>query len=164
MKINDCYRDKTISKQRGMTLIEIMVSLSVLFVGILTLFKVVTVSSSTSLISRQISTAVSKAQDHMEALKEVPDQTLICLSSGGSPAGCLSSCTSNGGDLEHCQLSLGLLPDQNSDGHGVTFTPSFGVTLGTLPNTYEVEVVSSWQGDESPPRTHRIYLKTTVYR
>ncbi|MBU1534152.1 hypothetical protein KKF84_02465, partial [Myxococcota bacterium] len=69
-----------------------------------------------------------------------------------------------GTDIEHCDLALGLNVDHNSDGHGVTFTPSFGVTLGTLPSTYEIEVVSMWMGEENPPRPHNIYLKTTVYR
>jgi Tfp pilus assembly protein PilV len=153
-----------IPHQSGMTILEVMISFSILFIGMLTIFKVITVSSSTNLISRHINTATTKAQDHLEALKEVPTATLACLSSGTSPSGCVSSCVSGGSDILHCNLALGLDVAHNSDGHGVTFTPSFGVTVGLLANTYEVEVVSSWEGEENPPRTHRIFLKTTVYR
>ncbi len=147
-----------------MTILEIMVSLTILFIGMLTLMKVITVATTTNVISRNIHSGVSKAQDHLEALKEVPTPTLACLAGGGAPAACLSSCLSGGADLEHCNLALGLTPAYNTDGHGVTFTPSFGVTPGAQSGLYEVEVLAEWMGEETPPRKHHIHLKTTVYR
>jgi len=152
------------TRQAGMSLLEIMVSLTILFIGMLTLFKVITVSIQTNVISRNLATATTKAQDHMEALKEVPTETLACLAGGSAPAACRSSCVNGGTDLEHCDLALGLNTDHNTDGHGVVFTPSFGVIVGSIANTYEIEVVSQWMGEETPPRPHRIYLKTTVFR
>ncbi|MBN2723179.1 MAG: prepilin-type N-terminal cleavage/methylation domain-containing protein [Deltaproteobacteria bacterium] len=157
-------KENSFRNQNGMTLLEILISFTVLFIGMLTLFKVITVASSTNLSSRNIQSGITKAQDHLEALKEVPVQTLACLASGTAPSGCLSSCVSNGADVNHCNLALGLDTVHNSDGHGVTFTPSFGVVGGPYPNTYEIEVLSQWQGEENPPRVHKIYLKTVVYR
>ncbi|MBU1219894.1 prepilin-type N-terminal cleavage/methylation domain-containing protein [Myxococcota bacterium] len=156
--------NKKLSRQRGMTLMEILISFTVLFIGMLTLFKVATVATRTNLTSRNIHSGITKAQDHLEALKDVPVQTLACLASGSAPAACLSSCVSNGADVNHCNMALGMDAAHNSDGHGVTYTPSFGVRPGPWPDTYEIEILSQWQGEETPPRTHKIYFKTVVYK
>lgn len=147
-----------------MTLLEVLVAFSVLLIGLMTLFKVATVASSSNLRTRQFQTALTKASDVLELMKEVPTQTIACLAGGGDGPGCYNSCIDGGADPVTCGMALGTDAAWFQDQHGITFVPAISGRQGTDPFTYEVEVVISWTGNERVARTHRIYLKSMVYR
>ena len=150
--------------QSGMTLLEVIMAFSVLLIGLLSLFKVVTVASSSNMRTRQLQTALTKAQDVLELMKEVPTQTIACLASGVEASGCYSSCINAGAQPETCSVALGTDLTWYEDGHGIQFVPTITGATGTEPNTYEIQVVISWMGTERVPKTHRMLLRTMVYR
>jgi len=147
-----------------MTLLEVMMAFTVLLVGLLTLFKVATVAQSSNVRTRQFQNALTKAQDILEIMKDVPTQTLACLA-GGTPApGCVNSCINASADPQTCAIALGTDAAWYMDSHGMAFVPTITAAPGAYTSTYEVQVVMTWVGDERPPKTHRVLLKTLVYR
>jgi Tfp pilus assembly protein PilV len=147
-----------------MTLLEVMMAFTVLLIGLLTLFKVATVASSSNVRTRQFQNALTKAQDVLEIMKDVPTQTLACLAGGTASTGCYSSCVNAGADPQTCGIAMGTDTAWYQDTHGMTFVPTITAAPGAFTSTYEVQVVITWVGDERPPKTHRVLLKTMVYR
>lgn len=128
-------------------------------------FKVATVASAVNTRTRQMYEALSKTQSIIEALKGTSTQTLLCLASGSQPAACLTTCRSSGGDDYHCRMALGLLPGQNSDGRGTSYTFIYSVRPDpTHTNLFDIQISTRWMGEEEPPRYHYITLKTKEYR
>lgn len=150
--------------QRGMTLLEVLVAFTVLLIGVLTLFKVATVAQSSNVRTRQFQNALTKAQDVLELMKDVPTQTLACLAGGTAAAACVTSCVNAGADPQTCAIALGTDVAWYRDTHGLSYTPVITGAPGAFANTYEVQVVITWVGDERPPKTHRVLLRTMVYR
>ncbi|MBU1068507.1 prepilin-type N-terminal cleavage/methylation domain-containing protein [Myxococcota bacterium] len=151
-------------RQHGMTLLEVMMAFTVLLVGLLTLFKVATVASSSNVRTRQFQNALTKAQDVLEIMKDVPTQTLACLAGGTAASGCYTSCVNAGADPQTCSVALGTDAAWYQDTHGMTFIPTITAAPGAYTSTYEVQVFITWVGDERPPKTHNVILKTMVYR
>jgi len=156
--------DRTAHRQRGMTLLEVMVAFTILLIGVLTLFKVATVAQSSNVRTRQFQYALTKAQDVLELVKDLPTQTLACLAGGTVAAGCVTSCTGGGADPQTCAIALGTDAAWYRDIHGMVYTPVITGAPGAFSNTYEVQVVITWTGDERPPKTHNVLLRTMVYR
>ena len=150
--------------QAGMTLLEVLMAFTLLLVGLVSLFKVATVANSSNVRTRQFQTALTKAQDVMELVKDLPTQTLACLA-GGTPApGCYGSCVGASADPQTCAIALGTDATWYTDPHGTTYTPTLTAAAGAFTSTYDVQVVVSWTGNENPPKTHNVILKTMVYR
>lgn len=150
--------------QVGMTLLEVLMAFSLLLIGLISIFKVATVANSSNVRTRQFQIALTKAQDVMELVKELPTQTLACLAGGTSAAGCYGSCVSANADPQTCAIALGTDVTWYRDPHGTVYTPTLTATVSSFASTYDVQVVVSWMGVENPPKTHNVILKTMVYR
>ncbi len=147
-----------------MTLLEVLMAFTLLLVGLVSLFKVATVANSSNVRTRQFQMALTKAQDVMELVKDLPTQTLACLAGGTTAPGCYGSCVGASADPQTCAIALGTDTAWYRDPHGTVYTPALTAAPGAFASTYEVQVVISWRGDERPPRTHNVILKSMVYR
>lgn len=150
--------------QRGVTMIEVMMSVLILVIGMLGLMKVASVVVTSNAKGRKINQAGARAQARLEALRNVPTATLACLSGGGTPAACLTSCTSAGGEAQSCQMALGLDADSGTDTANTAYTYGFLVTQ-VNSKLYDILVVATFQDDSvTPPRNFRTVFRTAVYR
>jgi prepilin-type N-terminal cleavage/methylation domain-containing protein len=67
------------STQRGLTLMEVMLSMAVVLVGMLALFRVLSVASRGSQQSQRFSQALARGQQVIEAMRMTPPSVLDCL-------------------------------------------------------------------------------------
>jgi type II secretory pathway pseudopilin PulG len=81
------------TKQRGATLVEILVSLAIVTIGLLGLFATISSVSYGSSTSSRLQQAQLRAQTIMEALRTAPEATLQCLQANyGNWGTCETSC------------------------------------------------------------------------
>jgi type II secretory pathway pseudopilin PulG len=77
-------------RARGVTLIEIMISLGLVLTGLLVLFKVLSTAVSGSSFSSRAAQAHMRAASILEAIRQAPNAALVCLAS--TPAAGWSAC------------------------------------------------------------------------
>ena len=85
------------SRSRGTTLIEILISLAVVLVGMLALFKTLATSVTGSMTASRLSQAQQRAVLVTEAIRVAPKAALTCLvqQSSNSWATCEATCKAN---------------------------------------------------------------------
>lgn len=151
-------------RERGFSIIEVMVSLLVLLIGMLGLMKVASVAVQSNQRGQRLDQASVRAQTRLEALRNVPTATLACLEAGSSPSACLSTCQSAGGELQACRTALAQDADAATDSTGTDYTYGFLVTQ-PQNGLYDILVVTTFRDTSSmPARTVRAFYRTAVYR
>lgn len=145
-------------------MVEIMLSVLVLAIAMLGMFKAASVAVYSNQRGQRIEQATTRAQTRLEALRNVPTATLDCLVSGGDPSACLSGCITAGGEADACNIALALDTDSAKDSTGTRYTYGFLVQQ-PQPNIYDILVVASFQDDSvDPPRQVRSVFRTALYR
>ncbi len=150
--------------QRGISMVEIMLSVLVLAIAMLGMFKAASVAVYSNQRGHRIEQATTRAQTRLEALRDVPTATLDCLAAGSTPSSCLSGCMAAGGEVDICNIALALDADSGRDSTGTSYTYGFLVQR-PQPSVYDILVVATFQDDSvDPPRTVRSVFRTAVYR
>jgi len=150
--------------QAGITLTEVLISMLLVVVGLLGLTRVASVAVQSNTKSFRMAQAVSKAQDRLEALRNVPTAALSCLAGGGNPTSCVSSCTSAGGEQVACQTAMGTAPGNNIDQMSTPYQYAFLVRQANT-NVYDIQVLVTFNDDSvDPPKPVRILLRTAEFR
>jgi Tfp pilus assembly protein PilV len=140
-----------------------MVSLMVLVIGMLGLMKVASVAVQSNQRGARMDQAIIRAQQRLEALREVPTATLACLAAGSAPSTCLATCQTAGGEQHACQTALAQDPEAAQDSTGTAYSYGFLVTQPTS-GVYDILVVASYEDTSSKPaRTVRAFFRTAIY-
>ena len=150
--------------QQGISMVEIMLSVLVLAIAMLGMFKAASVAVYSNQRGHRIEQATTRAQTRLESLRNVPTATLDCLVSGSAPTACLSGCIAAGGEIDACNIALALDADSGRDSTGTQYTYGFLVQR-PQPSVYDILVVATFQDDSvDPPRTVRSVFRTAVFR
>lgn len=129
--------------QRGFTLIELMVALTVLIIGLLGVMGIVTVSMRNSSFSRHGTEATVLAEDKIEELRTAP------LAVGTVT-----------------ETTLDMTGAVNTDVSKGIFTRTTNIALvngGDAGSVYEIEVVVSWQ-EIAEATARNVTLRTERYQ
>lgn len=178
---------------RGATLIEIMISLAVVLVGMLALFRVLATSIVGSSTASRISQAQTRAMTLAESMRHSPTLALNCLANttGNNWNNCEPICLGqlpNQSKPDACIYSMqrfaalaapdptgasanattGQLVDRNQQLYIVD--PSSKVTIaGANKTVYDVDVVIGWNDDNSANANagqagyHTVRIRTGVF-
>ncbi len=145
-------------------MVEIMLSVLVLAIAMLGMFKAASVAVYSNQRGQRIEQATTRAQTRLEALRNVPTATLDCLAGGSPPSSCLTGCISSGGEIDACNIALALDADSRRDSTGTQYTYGFLVQQ-PQSNVYDILVVATFEDDSvNPPRVTRSVFRTAVYR
>ena len=145
-------------------MVEIMLSVLVLAIAMLGMFKAASVAVYSNQRGHRIEQATTRAQTRLESLRNVPTATLDCLAGGSAPNACLGGCTAAGGEIDACNLALALDAESGRDSTGTQYTYGFLVQKPQA-NVYDILVVASFQDDSvDPPRVVRSVFRTAVFR
>lgn len=148
----------------GFTLVEVLISLTLLTVGVLAMMKVASVTVWSNQKSQRLGQATTKAESRLEALKAVPTVALNCLASGGTPAACQTACVSGGGEMQACKLAMATDPAEGLDSTNTQYTYAFLVQQITT-SLFDIHVMVTHTDDTAtPPRQVQTVLRTAVYR
>lgn len=176
-------------RQRGTSLIEILISLAVVMVGMLALFKTLSTSIVGSATASRLTQAQQRAVLVMESIRVAPKAVLSCLVSTNPAANwtacettCLTTLTGTTKTKDSCtyvSLNQGLIlkadTDSNAQKYYVVSTNASGpITQVTLPPSagltaalYESQVVIGWNDentDASSNPAHYVVLRSGVYQ
>lgn len=155
---------RRIHGQQGISMVEILLSILILAIAMLGMFKAASVAVYSNQRGHRIEQATTRAQTRLESLRNVPTATLDCLAAGSDPSACLGGCISAGGEIDACNIALALDSDSGSDSTGTQYTYGFLVQKPE-PKVYDILVVASFEDDTgSPPRVIRALFRTAIYR
>lgn len=135
-------------RARGTTLVEVMISMALVLVGMLALFRVLGTSISGSATASHFSQAELRAETLVEAIRMAPPAALTCLSTT-APAS-WSTCGAS--------FALGASTDRNGQAY-LLDGKSRVVAGGASGNFYDVTVVVGFSDDAY----HTVALRTGVY-
>jgi prepilin-type N-terminal cleavage/methylation domain-containing protein len=108
-------------RQRGMTLIEVLISLALIMVGMLGLMATLSTATVGSSMSQRLSQAQARAQMIIEAIRGAPKPTLDCLATtaasswsnceSGTTASCLQNQVNDMGtqNIASCIFTIGTM-------------------------------------------------------
>jgi Tfp pilus assembly protein PilV len=172
-------------RSRGTTLIEILISLAVVLVGLLALFRTLATSVSGSATASRLSQAQQRAVMVMEAIRIAPRAALDCLATTQATnwATCEATCrgTQTSAKPDWCVFKtltvstggakLRSASDANLQSYSLVTSNNKGgaaqVTMqGTGGRVYDAQVVIGWNEDNSDASTnpdHFIVLRSGVY-
>ncbi|MDB4965328.1 MAG: hypothetical protein JWN44_1017 [Myxococcales bacterium] len=176
-------------RQRGTSLVEILISLAVVLVGMLALFKTLTTSITGSMTASRLTQAQQRAILVMESIRVAPKTALLCLVST-TPASnwtncettCLTALTGFGKSKDSCVyvtlnngLPLKADTDANAQKYYVVSTNASGpVTSVTTPpgagltaTLFEAQVVIGWNDANTSAASdpdHYVVLRSGVYQ
>jgi prepilin-type N-terminal cleavage/methylation domain-containing protein len=174
--------------QRGVTLIEVMLSMAVVLVGMMALFRVLSVASKGSQQSQRNTQGLARAQQIIEAMRLAPPSVLTCLSLNQASAwdNCEVLCRQWYGAAaspQSCVFSTLSLNNQNVDGTGEPYTlifdannPIAGSSWVTNSSqwglVFDAQVVVGWSDEAQvlPAATtcggavHCVALRTSIFR
>lgn len=177
-------------RQRGVTLLEIMLSMAVVLVGMAALFRVLSVASRGSQASQRITQALARGQHVMEAIRTLPPTVLECLviNPATSWNNCETLCRTRLGPVasqEACVFSTLATLGQAQDGtrqqyaviyDGANFQDGSTWVLRSGPAgaVYDAQVVIGWRDDDPTaplPQAspcggvvHCVTLRASLYR
>jgi Tfp pilus assembly protein PilX len=155
---------RRLQAQQGISMVEIMLSILVLAIAMLGMFKAASVAVYSNQRGHRIEQATTRAQTRLEALRNVPTATLDCLAAGSAPSACLGGCIAAGGETDACNIALAMDADSGRDSTGTLYSYGFLVSQ-PQPNVYDILVVASFQDDSAdPPRVVRSLFRTAVFR
>jgi Tfp pilus assembly protein PilV len=171
------------SRARGTTLIEILISVAVVLVGMLALFRTLGSSLVGSSTASKLTQAQQRAVTVMENIRIAPRPALECLR--GPVTGwstCETTCRANlaAASADSCIYSSLSIPgthqqagtDRNLQNYFVVgdSNPSGGVSSvtvkGTTGRVYDVQVVIGWRDDNDPTKTvpdHSVAVRSGVF-
>lgn len=178
-------------RQRGSTLLEIMLSMAVVLVGMFFLFRVLSVASKGTQSSQRLTQGLSRAQLVLEAMRTAPPAVLDCLqrSPATSWATCEADClqwmrntpkVKGLASAESCVFftlsTSGLGSDATKQQYAVVYDPGNFVAqsswiLNNSPqrSVYDAQVTIGWKDDGTASSNtcagqHCITLRTAIYR
>jgi Tfp pilus assembly protein PilV len=171
--------------QRGATLLEIMISLAVILVGLLGLFKVLGAAVSGSQSARRITNGTERARHVMEAIRTMPNEILGCLVTNPATgwAACETLCTQKLGPKTAAQTCVfttlsnaGVDKDRVNQSYRVVYDAgdasrsSFVKTMGASGRVYDIQITIGWNDDGTAtkknggPPDHRVTVHSAVLR
>jgi hypothetical protein len=173
-------------RQRGVTLLEIMLSMAVVLAGMLGLFRVLSVTSRGASTAQHVDQAHARAQHLVESISSMPLAVINCLVANTANAwgACEATCQGAlGGGLaaqQACVFSTASLPliKQNQDTtrqqyaivydaanleRSTSVRPGNGAT-----RLWEVRVTIGFNDDgtapAAPPYDHRVTMWSKIFR
>ncbi len=169
-------------RQRGVTLIELMVSMAVVLVGMLGLFKVLGTSVRAGQTAQKFIQAQARAQQVMEAMRTAPKPVLDCLAGApatawapcelscktalgaqASPTACIFSSVNGatGATNDSTLQQYAVIVDGNDDTRSSWVRPA-----GVSGRVYDTQLTIGWNDDGTAtlPVQHRLTLRSAVFQ
>jgi hypothetical protein len=163
-----------------MTLIELMVSIGVVMVGMLGMFKVLSAAVAGGSSAQHLTQARARAQLVVENVKSMPIAVVNCLAASQPPtwSACEALCKSTlgGGALaEACVFATLSAASQGTDAshqaYAVVYDPtdlarsSWLQQAGASGHLFDLQVTVGWNDDGSAtaPQQHRVVIKSAVF-
>ncbi len=135
-------------RARGTTLVEVMISMGLVLVGMLALFRVLGTSIAGSATASHFSQAALRAETLVEVMRLAPASALACLST--TPSAGWSACGAS--------FSLAAPADRNGQLYAID--PASRVSAGGgSGNVYDVTVVVGFTDDAY----HPVALRTGIF-
>jgi Tfp pilus assembly protein PilV len=135
-------------RARGTTLIEVMISMGLVLIGMLALFRVLVTSITGSAAASHFTQAELRAETILEAIRLAPAATLTCLSATASSS--WSTCGAS--------YTMAVPADRNGQRYVLDAT-SHVTAGGSSGNFYDVTVVIGFSDDNY----HTVAVRTGVY-
>lgn len=184
-------RDRRSSRQRGSTLLEIMLSMAVVLVGMFFLFRVLSVASKGTQASQRLTQGLARAQLVLESMRAAPPSVLDCLSTTAvsswptCEAVCLQWMKNTPkvrglASAESCVFftlaTMNLGTDSTQQQYAVVYDPgalvaSSSWVMNNSPqrSVYDAQVTIGWKDDGTATSNtcagqHCITLRTAIYR
>lgn len=179
------------SRSRGTTLIEILISLGVVLVGMLALFRTLGTAVTGSMTASRFSQAQQRAVLVMESIRSAPKLAMTCLLGQPDSSGwvsCETICKSTNTTIkpDACMYvtlaptptaAMQLSDTQDANGQNYFVVPQPGSTTstskpksivkaaGTDGSVSEIQVVVGWRDDNTTTGDpdHSIVLRSGVY-
>ncbi|HEX4460872.1 MAG TPA: type II secretion system protein [Polyangia bacterium] len=176
------------SRRRGTTLIEILISLAVVLIGMMALFRTLGTAITGSMTASRFSQAQQRAVLVMESIRSAPKLAMTCLlaqSDASTWSGCETICkaTTTYTSADSCMyVTLSPTPlksmqlNDNADSNGQNYfvvqnpsdltKPRSSVKAGgTDGSLAEIQVVVGWRDDNTLTGTpdHSVVLRSGVY-
>jgi prepilin-type N-terminal cleavage/methylation domain-containing protein len=168
------------ARQRGVTLLEIMLSMAVLLVGMLGLFRVLSVAARGSSSAQRMTQGQTKAQQFVESIVAMPKAILDCLVTNAASTAwnsCETQCqTLLGGytnAAQACVFTTGTMKsmvqvqigtpvtmdmDSTSQHYAIVYdasNPAMSTWVQQVPGSaghlYQVQVTMGWNDDGTAP-------------
>jgi len=169
-------------RQRGVTLIELMVSMAVVLVGMIGLFRVLGTSVQAGQTGQRFIQAQARGTQVMEAIRTAPNNVVQCLvgapatawapcetlckttlGAQASPTACIFSSVNGatGATNDSTQQQYAVILDANNDPRS-TWVRGVGVT----GRVYDVQITIGWNDDGTAtmPVAHRVTLHSAVFQ
>jgi Tfp pilus assembly protein PilV len=142
-------RARTMQRRaRGTTLIEVMISMGLVLIGMLALFRVLVTSITGSAAASHFTQAELRAETLVEAIRLAPAATLTCLSATASAS------------WSTCGASYAIAAPIDRNGQRYVLDAGSRVTAGGASgNFYDVTVVIGFSDDNY----HTVAVRTGVY-
>ena len=170
-------------RTRGATLVEILISLAVVLVGMLAMFRTLATSVNGSSTASKLTQAQQRAVLVMESIRTAPTTALDCLvgnvssSWGTCEAGCRTTQSSAGADaclfttLTMSSTKLAAGKDVNQQNYYVVTSNATGFPVtaakksGVSSHIYEAQIVIGWRDDNTTTGNpdHTVVLRSGVF-
>jgi Tfp pilus assembly protein PilV len=135
-------------RARGTTLIEVMISMGLVLIGMLALFRVLVTSITGSAAASHFTQAELRAETLLETIRLAPAATLTCLSATASAS------------WSTCGASYAVAAPTDRNGQRYVLDAGSHVTAGgSSGNFYDVTVVIGFSDDNY----HTVAVRTGVY-
>jgi Tfp pilus assembly protein PilE len=171
-----------LERRRGSTLIEIMISLALVLVGMLALFRVIGTSVRGSSTSSRLSQAQTRAITILESFRQSPALALGCLANTSAVASwanceaiCLATLTTAKYDgciytmdrfsiLSQPASDMGQVADRNLQKYVLDSRTQVRLA-GVNSNVYDIDLYVGWNEDNTlaNPAQHIVHLRTGVF-
>ena len=133
---------------RGTTLIEVMISMGLVLIGMLALFRVLVTSITGSAAASHFTQAELRAETLVETIRLAPAATLTCLSATASA------------NWSTCGASYAVAAPTDRNGQRYVLDAGSHVSVGgTSGNFYDVTVIIGFSDDNY----HTVGVRTGVY-
>lgn len=167
-------------RRRGATLLEILITMAVVVLGMVVLFRVLTASTRGSVRAQQLSQALARSRTVMENIRRMPVAVLTCLSRqpANNWATCEATCIQTLGalatpgacvfvtlasiqqEMDRSQQQYQIVDDASDPARS-----SWVTVQGTSGHLFDVQVTVGWNDDGSAaPATHRVTLHSATFQ
>ena len=180
-------------RPRGFTLLEVMMSLVLVLIGMLALFRTLSVASKGSQASQRYTQALARGSEILEAMRTAPPSVLNCLIATGATnwpnceAQCLTFLQQQKGQVgtpsaQACVFATLSTLKQDRDGtrqqYAVIENPNDPINGSswvfndvTYHSVFDAQVTIGWSDDGTAavnkgcqPLQHCVTLRTSIYR
>ncbi len=168
-------------RQRGITIVEVVLTLAIVLIGMLGMFRALTAAIVGSSSAQRMTQAQARLQQVTEAIRSAPANVLTCLSTTAVPnwAQCEALCRTTLGPAASSDTCIfytlqaaNQATDRTRQQYAVVSDPNDArrrttqvLLTGLTGRVYDVLVTVGWNdnGTASPPE-HRITMRSAVFQ